>query len=145
MTIEFKKLFLDTSVFIYLIEDHPVYASKVANLLEYSQRHQVALATSTITYMEFCVKPYEQNKHDVIDRFKELLIDLDLSLYTINVEIADIAAKLRSRYKLRPMDALQLAAYRYSGCDRFLTNDMPLTKVKEVEFLMLEDWVTQPV
>jgi predicted nucleic acid-binding protein len=145
MTIAFKKLFLDTSAFIYLLEDHPLYASKITNMFEYSQRTKAALATSSITFMEFCVKPYEQNKPEVIEKFKELLIDLDISVYTINVDIADGAAELRGRYKLKPMDALQLAACRYAGCDKMVTNDKNLLKIKEVDFLMIEDWESQKV
>lgn len=95
--------------------------------------------------MEFCVKPYEQNKPEVIEKFKELLIDLDISVYTINMDIAEGAAELRGCYKLKPMDALQLAACRYAGCDKMVTNDKDLLKAKEIDFLMIEDWEIQKV
>lgn len=79
----YKKIFLDTPVFIYLLEDHPVFGSKASSILDNSLRSGVELTTSVITWMEFCVKPYELNKTGVIGQFRELLNDLDIILPTL--------------------------------------------------------------
>ncbi len=136
-----KKLFIDTSVFIYLLEDHPLYSSKIINLFDYCQKHHIELTTSSISFMEFCVKPYEQNKTEVIEHFKELLIDMDITLYTVNIEIAEIAAKLRAEYKLKSMDALQIAVKKYSESDRIVNNDKELSGKLKDECLLIADWI----
>jgi len=107
---EIKRVFVDTSIFINFIEGHEIFGSKANNFLKHCLTNQIEMKTSAISYMEFCVMPYQKNRFDVIDSFKELLIDLDMSIYSINLKIADLAAKLRGKYKfLKGMDALQIA------------------------------------
>ena len=107
---EIKRVFVDTSIFIYFIEGHEIFGNKADNFFKHCLSHRIELKTSTISYMEFCVIPYQKNRLDVIESFKELLIDLEMSLYSINLKIADLAAKLRGKYKfLKGMDALQIA------------------------------------
>jgi predicted nucleic acid-binding protein len=138
---DFKKVFLDTSLFIYLLEDNPVYCDKVINFIEYCLQHEISFSTSTITHMEFCVRPYEIGRNDVIKDFEELLIDLGITPQPISLPVADTAAKLRAKYKwLRAMDALQLATGICSDCDAILTNDKRIKEVEEIPIILIDDW-----
>jgi predicted nucleic acid-binding protein len=139
--IEFKKVFIDTSPFIYLLEDHEEYADQVANFIKYCTTNDIVLSTSVITHMEFCVKPYQLNRHDVITAFEELLTELDISLVKVTQKVADTAAKLRSKYKgLKGMDALQISAAINSKCDHFMTNDRRLKQIDEISIMLINDW-----
>ncbi len=61
----------------------------------------------------------------------------------IDVAMASQAALLRSRYRIKTPDALQLACAMASGCQAFLTNDLRLRPVKEIPVLVLDDWLAK--
>lgn len=138
--IEFNKIFIDTSIFIYYLEDNERYCDKIINLIEFCVLNNISFVTSTIAYMEFCVKPYEMKKEEVIKKFQELLIDFDIKVYGINIQVADIAAKLRSKYKgIKAMDALQISTAIYSSSNKFITNDRKLKSIDEIDVMLIDD------
>jgi predicted nucleic acid-binding protein len=51
---------------------------------------------------------------------------------------AERAAELRARYHLRTPDALQVATALLSDCQAFLTNDKDLSRIIEIQVLVLE-------
>ncbi len=55
--------------------------------------------------------------------------------------IADTAAELRARFRLRTPDALQLATAIETGCGAFLTNDHASRRVTDIRVLILDDLV----
>jgi predicted nucleic acid-binding protein len=57
----------------------------------------------------------------------------------INASIGQKSAELRVKYKLKLPDALQIATAIYYECDAFLTNDIDLKRVKELQIIVLED------
>jgi|GEM_PF-3995768 len=88
--------------------------------------------------MEFCVKPYEQGRVDVIENFKELFIEFEVSIRGIDIQIAERAAQLRSQNKtLKAMDALQLATAINSGASEFITNDRALTSINGIDIILV--------
>lgn len=138
---DIRRIFVDTSLFIYLLEGHEIYGNVANNFFKHCLSNRIEMKTSTISYMEFCVMPYQKNRLDVIESFKELLIDLEMSIYSINLKIADLAAELRARYKfLKGMDALQIATGIYSGSDHFITNDKKLKSIREINVVLLDEW-----
>ncbi len=142
MKTEYKNFFIDTSLFIYLLEDYKEYSSQVLEVFNYCILYEVKFVTSIITYMEFTVKPYREKKYIIIDEFKNLLFDLNAELVNINLDIADRAARLRSQYNLKPMDALQISCAIYSNCNKFISNDKRLKAITEVEIVLLDDLCT---
>ena len=141
--IGFKKAFVDTSLFIYFLEGNKKFIEKANDFFKYCLSNDVELKTSTITFMEFSIKPYEKGKIEVVNKFKDFLVDFDIHTYNINIEIADSAAMLRSKYKwLKSMDAIQLSVALFSECDIFITNDINLKKIKELDVILIKDWVS---
>jgi predicted nucleic acid-binding protein len=59
----------------------------------------------------------------------------------ISNEISEIAARLRAKHAIKSPDALQIATGLYYGADKFLTNDVMLRKVNEIEILILDDFL----
>jgi len=133
------KFFVDTSIFIYLVERHPSYGIRVQDFFLGSLLRNNELITSVITWMEFTVAPKKANRLDLIVGYQELLNTLAIPLVEITQPISDQAATLRSRYSfLKAMDALQLAVALESGCDRFVSNDKALIRVSEIQHLELD-------
>jgi predicted nucleic acid-binding protein len=59
----------------------------------------------------------------------------------VDLEVARRAADLRAGYRLRPPDAIQLAAALFHGATAFVTNDKKLKQVNELKVLTLDDWL----
>jgi hypothetical protein len=57
----------------------------------------------------------------------------------VGLEMADRAASIRARYRLRTPDAIHLATAILEGVDVFLTNDRDLLQVREVPILLIDE------
>jgi predicted nucleic acid-binding protein len=136
----YKKVFIDTAPFIYLMESHPLFYDKMECFLSYCRENDIAIVTSVISYMEFSIKPYELGRIEAIEDFKEMLIDLNVQIYDINLKISDIAAQIRaSNLKFRQIDSLQLATAIYSESRIFVTNDKQLKSFKKLKIVLVDD------
>ncbi|WKN41278.1 type II toxin-antitoxin system VapC family toxin [Tunicatimonas pelagia] len=133
------RVFVDTAPFIYLIENHPKYADRVADIMATSLAEGHTFITSVITILEFGVKPEKENKHEVITRFEDLLNELETEVKEIDRGIAVEAYQLRAKYQfLKGLDTIQLATAITSSCDSFVTNDTKLEKVKEITVTLID-------
>ena len=134
------KFFLDTPIFIYLVEQHPSYSSRVQDFFLSNLLKNNELITSVVTWMEFTVAPKKAGRVDRIESYRELLYKLGIPLVEVTQPIADQAATLRSRYSfLKGMDALQLAVALESGCSKFVSNDKGLLRVTEILHLGMDE------
>jgi len=59
----------------------------------------------------------------------------------IDAALARRAIILRASYEIHVPDALQIAAAIEAGATLFVTNDRRLSKVEEIEILLLEDYL----
>lgn len=133
------RTFIDTAPFIYLIEKNPEFVDSVKlHLLEGVSKGN-SFVTSVITIMEFGVNPEKIGRNDLLHDFESLLEELHIISYEISRSIAESASKLRAKYEfLKGMDALQLSVAISTGCEQFLTNDKKLTRIEEIEVVLLD-------
>jgi len=135
-----EKIFFDTAPFIYLIENHPNYYSKVEQFFVTIDQDDCELITSVLSMAEYGVKPEKENRQDLIADFDSLLVDFHFQVIDINVGIARKSYQLRAKYEfLKAMDALQLATALWIGCSRFFTNDKKLKKIEELKVVLVEE------
>ncbi|MDX1939312.1 MAG: PIN domain-containing protein [Saprospiraceae bacterium] len=133
------KVFIDTAPFIYMAEEHPVYAERTKKFIAAAFANQDSLITSIITLMEFSVKPERDHKTESIEKLRSTWNRLNVQLLNIDEPIAQQAAKLRAKYPaLKGLDALQISAALLHDCRQFLTNDIPLQKIEEIEVVLIE-------
>ena len=115
-----KKIYLDSCIVIYYIEDHAVYASKV--VAEISKAAADQFLTSPLVRMECLIKPLQNkdvNLQKLYDAFwaKQQMLDLPLDVF-------NRAAQIRADFpSLKTPDAIHLATVLHYGCDEFWTND----------------------
>lgn len=121
-----KKAFLDTNLFIYLIEENELHLKKVHNLLLFLERNEYEIITSTLTLGEILIKPYKENRLDLVKTYKDFFSEMEL--VELNSEIASLFAKVRADYKIKTPDAVQLASAVYAKADLFVTNDDGLSR-----------------
>lgn len=131
---------LDTAPLIYLVGDHPIYGSIVNEVAERIATGQVTAVTSVVSLAEVLVQPFVRGDRDLQQRFRDLLLHSDeFRTLPVDAVIAERAAELRSRYRMKLPDAIQIAAAIGEHCDAFLTNDRRLAQVTEIRVLVLDD------
>ena len=129
---DFKRVYVDTSPFIYYLENSALYMDKMKHFFEICLDKNIQIVTSVITVEEYLVFPYASGKVEFIENFKRFIEYMNINVINIDSRIAEQVAKIRSRYKyFKAMDALQIAAAIASGCDMFFTNDKQLRQEKE--------------
>lgn len=135
-----RVLALDTSAFIYHIERHPAFAPRVNTVFQEIERGRARGVTSTLTFLEVLVGPYRVGDHARRIALSALLASFPgVSWVELDLAVADRAASLRGKYRLRTPDAIQLATALEAGADAFLTNDQELSRVTEVPVLLMDE------
>jgi predicted nucleic acid-binding protein len=123
-----SRIFFDTNLFIYLLEDSGVRGSKVSGIVERISGRRDELLTSTLTLAEVLVKPLSVGDRVWADRYEKLLNTPGVSLLTFDRAAARIYAQLRQDKTMRPPDAIQLSCAASAKCDLFITNDERLSR-----------------
>lgn len=138
--IEFKRIYIDTSPYIYYLEKNSEYGNKVKEFLTRNYDLGKEFVTSVITVEEYSIIPYRENTIKLLKDFDMLLEDMETDIVDITKPIAKKAAQIRADYKsFKAMDALQLAAAVKSGCEVFLTNDKQLRQYKELMVMTMDE------
>lgn len=142
LPVQRQRIGLDTNVFIYFLDDHPRYGAWCASLFELIERGQNAAVTSTVTLLELLVQPYRDQKDELAQKIFALTSTyLNIEWVSLTMNLADRAAELRAHYRLRTPDAIQLATANGCNAMRFYGNDYGLRRVKEIECVIVEDFV----
>lgn len=132
-----SRVFFDTNLFIYLIEDHGKLGKRVTEIVErLSERHD-ELLTSSLTLGEVLVKPLAAGDVAWANQYESLINTPGVSVLTFDRGCARIYAGLRQKKSIRPADAIQLACAASARCDLFITNDERLSRevVPGIQFI----------
>ncbi len=122
------RVFWDTNLFIYLLEDHAVFGGEVIELRRRMLARGDRLFTSTFTVGEILVKPIEVQAREVLDRYRSLFSSSALTVVPFDMAAAEHYAAIRQDRSIRPPDAIQLACAAAARIDLFLTNDDHLSR-----------------
>jgi predicted nucleic acid-binding protein len=134
-----RRIALDTSVFIYQLEDNPRYAPLTDHVFAWLERVDSTAVTSTITMTELLVQPYRTEARELSSLYYGLLSTYpNLAWIAPDLEIADLAAQIRASHRLRTPDALQAATAVYAHATGLITNDSVFERVTGIETLVLE-------
>lgn len=137
----FKKIFLDTTPIIYLLDNDKNFGEKTCKIFSALSEQKVKFVSSFITVAEYMVHPYRTKNESLVNAFWDLVTENNMILHPISRQEAIKAAKIRAEYKFfKPMDSLQLATAILHGCDLFLTNDKQLKQFPEINCVTVEDW-----
>ena len=132
-----SRIFFDTNLFIYLLEDCGERGARVSGIIERMSERRDELLTSTLTLAEVLVKPLSAGDIAWADRYERLLNTPGVSLLSFDRSCARIYAQLRQDRTLKPPDAIQLSCAASARCDLFLTNDDRLSRkiVPGIQFI----------
>ena len=131
-----SRIFWDTNLFVYLMEDYRELSERVITLRKRMLRRGDQLYTSTLTLGEVLVKPVEAGNRPLREKYEEAL-RMGTVLIPFNEEAARIYAEIRQDRTIRPPDAIQLACAAQARVDLFITNDERLSEkvIPEIQFL----------
>ncbi len=133
---------LDTSIFIYFIEEHPRFLPVVEPVFAAVASGGLAAITSTLTLLEVLVRPLRANLPALADEYEQILTNsAGITLIPLDLALLRRAAHLRATAGLKVPDSLQLAAALESGCSVFLTGDERIPHVPDLRVLRAQDYL----
>lgn len=122
-----SRIFWDTNLFIYLIEDFGPLSARVVALRTRMLARGDQLLTSALTLGEVLVKPMETGREDLQHTYEEALTTAAV-VVPFDERTAVVYARIRKDRSIRPPDAIQLACASHAGVDLFITNDDRLSQ-----------------
>ena len=137
------KACLDSSIFIYHLEDIYPYSILTYRLMKMIAAGEIRSIMSVLTVAELFAKPYKLRDEKRILLFEEFIQSLPNNyIQDVDYEIAKKGALLRAEYNLRTPDAILLATALIGHSDCFISNDLNLKKtdIKGVSILILEEF-----
>jgi len=136
-----ERIGVDTPIFIYHLEGATQLAGLAGVALDELAEGAFTGVTSVLTLMEIAVKPLQLRRPDIAEEYEILLANYpNLVIAALDRPTARRAAELRAEYRLRPADALQVAACLERRATAFLSNDRELRRITGLQVWMLEDF-----
>ena len=137
---EGETVFVDTAPFIYFFEENEKYIDRVGELFESVSRLDIRIVTSIVTYIELLTLPEKAGDLRLAAKYRDFLTNSDqVSIYPLNLGVADAAIGFRAKYGLKTPDAIQLAVAEVCGADWVITNDRNWQNVSELEIVLVSD------
>jgi predicted nucleic acid-binding protein len=132
-----SRVFLDTNLFIYFIEDSGILGQTTAELIERMSKRRDEVITSAMTLGEVLTKPLSERRFDLIDEYEKALSSPGVSVAAFDRVAARVYAQIRIDKTIKAPDAIQLAVAASANCDLFITNDDRLSKkiVPGIQFI----------
>lgn len=136
------RIALDSSILIYQLEANPKYVGLSDVVFEWLGKPTSRAVTPAITMTEVLVPPYRSLDQKLVDKFYGLLLTYpNLEWISIDLSVADIAARVRAHHNLRTPDALHAAAALHANVTALITNDTIFRRVQGFESLVLDDFI----
>ncbi len=136
-----SRVYWDSMLFIYWLEDHPQYAKQVDAIHSRMKQRQDRLITGAFTFGEVLAGTYRKGRPELADQFRTLLRSVVAEIVPFTIETAEHYARIRGALGTTPADAIHLASAAQAGTDLFLTNDKSLVGkiVPGIQFIAMLD------
>ena len=121
------RVFWDTNLFIYLFEKNAEWSPRVIELRRRMLARGDELLTSYLTVGEVITKPKQLNNAMLERSYLNFFSSGSVELVTFSLDAAQRYGDIRSRERIRPADAIQLACASAARTDLFVTNDNRLS------------------
>lgn len=137
-----QPVFLDTSCFIYTMENSPKYNLATRSVLNAITDKKIKAVTSIITLAEVLRKPFENNDLLLAQMYHSVFTQTpNLETIELDIKLSIDAAKIAADYKFKLPDSYQFAVAEKLNCKSFLTNDKDLKKFKGLNVVVLDELV----
>ncbi|HEY3248943.1 MAG TPA: PIN domain-containing protein [bacterium] len=136
----YRRVGLDTIVFIYHLSNHPLYAPITAGIFASIESGRISAVTSSLALIEILSRPKQLGHQAAVDSYRAALATFPhLELRRSDIAVTEQAADLRGRYRLAIPEAIQLATAIVDGAEAFVGNAPALRGVREIDVVLLDD------
>ena len=137
-----KRVYLDTNVFIYLLEGTSEYQSVMKEVLRGLEEVAFEAHTSTLTLTEILPPLVRSGDEGLLSSTIEFIRDSgSFRLIDIDDEVGIQAGFLRGETKMKTPDALHVACAVEAHCDVFLTNDAGIRVPQGMTRLLVSEFL----
>ncbi len=137
-----ERIALDTAVFIYAFERHPELGPPARAVFDALETGRCRGCASSLALGEVLVGVHRAGDDELALRYRNVLTRFPgLTLVDAGVEVMERMADLRARYGLATPDAIHLGTALAWGARAFVTNDLRLRQVQEIEVILLAEWI----
>jgi len=127
---EHPVLAIDTAPISYWLEGHPRLADRFAPVFEAAAAGAAQIVISTVTLAEVLCGPLRTGNELLAAQYREALTrSAGWQVLPLDVDVAVEAARIRSVYRLRLPDAIQVATAIRSGAAALVTHDRAFNRV----------------
>ena len=136
-----SRIYWDSMLFIYWLDDNPLFAKRVAFIHARMRERKDELITSAVTLGEVLAGGYRKGPASRVDEIRTALLSLLAEVVPFTIETADHYARIRGSTNVASADAIHLACAASANTDLFLTNDKNLVGkfVQGIQFIAALD------
>lgn len=137
-----SRIFWDSMLIIYLLEDHPVFGGRIEALAARSRRRSDVLFTSYLTLGEVLSGLEKWRDPKKTAAVQQTLREMGFSFLPFDSGAVIPFSKLRADRKLKAPDCIHLACAASGGIDLFLTGDKHLMNLDVPGIQFIADFNT---
>ena len=137
-----SRIFWDSMMCIYLLDDHPIFAPRVQQLLERAFKRGDALFTSYLALGEILSGAEKSPNPQKTLIVGQTLNEMGFSYLAFDQRAVAPFGRLRAKEKVKIADAIHLACAASAGIDLFLTGDKQLVKLDVPGIQFIADFNT---
>ncbi|HEX5397180.1 MAG TPA: PIN domain-containing protein [Candidatus Limnocylindria bacterium] len=138
LSVQHRRVGLDSNLFIYLFEGTGREAALVGELLDAISAGAMTGVLATLGVAEILTGPVRAGDTALAERYGDELASVTgLDLVPLSAKIAADAATLRGLRRASLADAVHLATARAAGATAFITNDRALRSSPHLEVVRL--------
>lgn len=133
-----SRIYWDTMLFIYLLEDHPAFSTRAQQLLDRAYHRGDSLFTSYLALGEVMAGAEKSPSPQKAAAVRETIAEMGFSCLPFDSGAVQPFVALRAKQKLKIADSIHLACAASAGIDLFLTGDKQLAKldVSGIQFIV---------
>ena len=125
-----SRVYWDSMVFVYWLENHPSYAPRVQHIFQSMLARGDAFCASYLSIGEVLARPLKEKQTQLAARIEQFFDSGLVEMLPFDRKAASEFARLRATIKVTPADAIHLACAGTAGVDLFLTHDLGLHKLQ---------------
>lgn len=126
------RVYWDTMLFVYWLEDHPRFASRVEQIHRGMVTRGDQLLTSTLTVGEVQEGTYRHKDVNAAKAYGDFFRFSAIEIIPFSFDTAERYAQIRGQHHVAAADAIHLATAAAAGVTFFITNDRRLAG-KQIE------------
>ena len=123
------RIFWDTMLFIYLLQDDPQFGGRVRYLRARSLERGDEICTSALALGEIFAGVHRDKTEADAVLVREGILKAGVRILPFDGTVSDVFGRIRATHRTTAADSIHLACAAVTGVDLFLTGDKDLVKL----------------